>query len=439
MAKEYSFAPDFLTCTPKLTDRISISYYEKRESNSPERTALFQIQGPAPWIETCKINYAMKIPWTIVALMAANCLFATNKKAAFPLDASATVEFHWPAKMDGDIKDRLAQLKLPFEARYDTQVRDIIKDYVTNGQHDTEGMLGRTSFYFPVFEHYLSLYGLPKELKYLPIVETSLEPAARSGAGAGGLWQFIPATARQYRLRINEYVDERFDPYRSTEAAVKMLSALYSQFKDWRLVLAAYNCGPGRVRDAIRLAGCSNFWELRAFLPQETQNYVPRFIAAAYVANYYNHHGLQPRLSINKARQARVIKLYNAITFGDIAYVTGVDIKIIRELNPSYKKSIIPQSQRGNFLLLPAREMSKLREHLLAFKAGQYVDPLLLYPNFYRTTYVVQPGEGLHHLARKFHCTADEIMRWNALPTPEIFINQELLLFLPNQGYVAKP
>lgn len=391
-------------------------------------------------IVKCKINYAMKIPWTIVAIMAAQCLFATSKKAAFPLDASASVEFHWPAKMDGDIKDRLAQLKIPFEARYDNQVRDIIRDYVTNGQHDTEDMLGRTSFYFPIFEHYLSLYGLPKELKYLPIVETSLEPAARSGAGAAGLWQFIPATARQYRLRINEYVDERFDPYRATEAAVKMLSALHKQFQDWPLVLAAYNCGPGRVREAMRTAGCRNFWELRAHLPQETQDYVPRFIAAAYVSNYYNYHGLQPRFALNQQiQQARAVKLYNAMTFGDIAYVTGADLQIIRALNPSYKKGVIPQSQRGNFLLLPATAMGKLRDHLLALQAGRYVDPQLLYPNFHRSSYVVKPGEGLHNLARKFRCTADEIMRWNALTTPEIFVNQELLLFLPDQGYVAKP
>ncbi|MCB0579338.1 MAG: transglycosylase SLT domain-containing protein [Phaeodactylibacter sp.] len=381
----------------------------------------------------------MKIPWTIVAMLAASCLFATNKKAAFPLDASASEEFHWPAETNGDIKDRLAQLKIPFEARYDNQIRDIIKDYVTNGMHDTESMLGRTSFYFPIFEHYLSQYGLPKELKYLPIVETSLVPVARSAAGAGGLWQFIPSTAREYRLRMNEYVDERFDPYRSTEAAVKMLSALHKQFKDWSLVLAAYNCGPGRVRSAMREAGCSNFWELRPYLPQETQNYVPRFIAAAYVANFYNHHGLQPRFPLNSAEQGRAAKIYNSMTFGEISYVTGVDERTIRKFNPSYKRSIIPESQRGNFLLLPAHAMSKLREHLLALKAGEYIDPALLYPNFQRSTYVVKPGEDLYSLARKFHCTANDIMRWNALPTPEIFVNQELLVFLPGQDFAAKP
>ncbi|MCB0593825.1 MAG: transglycosylase SLT domain-containing protein [Lewinellaceae bacterium] len=381
----------------------------------------------------------MKIPWTIVALLAASCLFATNKKAAFPLDASASVEYHWSAKTNGDIRDRLAQLKIPFEARYDNQVRDIIKDYVTNGLHDTESMLGRTSFYFPIFEHYLSLYGLPKELKYLPIVETSLEPVARSGAGAAGLWQFIPATAREYRLRMNEYVDERYDPYRSTEAAVKMLSALHKQFKDWSLVLAAYNCGPGRVRSAIRAAGCYDFWELRPYLPQETQDYVPRFIAAAYVANFYNHHGLQPRFSRNSAEQGRAVKIYNSMTFGDIAYVTGVEERTIRQFNPSYKRNIIPNSQRGNFLLLPAPAMRKLRDHLLALKGGEYIDPVLLYPNFHKSTYVVKPGEDLYSLTRKFHCTADEIMRWNALPTPEIFVNQELMLFLQGQDYAAKP
>ncbi len=381
----------------------------------------------------------MKIPWTTVAITAALSLSATLKTTAFPLDARPKNEHFRATSMEGDIKDRLAQLKMPIKARYDDQIRDYIKDYVTNGFHDTESMLGRSAFYFPIFEHYLALNGLPAALKYLPIVETSLDPVAHSGAGAAGLWQFIPATARQYQLRMNTYVDERLDPYRSTEAAVKMLAALHRQYKDWSLALAAYNCGPARVNRAIREAGCRDFWELRIHLPQETQDYVPRFIAAAYVANFYSHHGLQPRYGEADAQQSRVIKVYNAMTFGDIAYASGVDVRVIRALNPSYRKSIIPQSQRGNYLLLPASAMPRFREHLMALKSGQFVNPVLLYPNFHKSAYVVKPGESIQGLAKKFHCTIDEIARWNALDRPEVAVNQELTVFLPNKHYIAQP
>lgn len=380
----------------------------------------------------------MQIPWTLVALTAACCLMATTNKAAFPLDARTETELPTPALDEGDIQERLAQLKIPFEPRYNEEVRDLIREYTTNGFRDTEAMLGRTSFLFPIFEHYLALNGLPEELKYLPIVETSLNADARSGAGAAGLWQFIPATARQYRLRINENLDERFDPYRATEAAVEMLTALYGQYNDWQLVLAAYNCGPARVNSAIRNSGCRNFWELKDFLPYETRNYVPRFIAAAYIANFYADHGLQPRLP-GMEGGIRAIKVFDAFSFSDVAYASGLSLTEIRSLNPSYRSSFIPESSRGNFLLLPAPAMEKFRDFLSARRMRRNIDPALLYPNFYKVSYVVRPGETIDGLARRFRVSVSDLMRWNHLPYQEIFVNQELVAFLPDKNYIATP
>jgi membrane-bound lytic murein transglycosylase D len=381
----------------------------------------------------------MKIPWTIVVAIVATGLMATTNKNAYPLNAPTADELLLPVSDVRGIKQRLAQLAIPFEPRYDEHVGNLIKEYTTNGYRETEAMLGRTAVFFPVFEHYLSLYDLPQELKYLPIVETSLNINARSGAGAAGLWQFIPATARQYRLRINEQVDERLDPYRSTEAAVKMLAALYDQYGDWPLALAAYNCGPMRVNSAIRSAGCRNFWELMSYLPLETQQYVPRFIAAAYIANFYADHGLQPSLP-GVEGGIRTIKVYDSFSFSDIAYASGVSIALLKMLNPSYRKGIIPENERGNFLLLPVAAMENFRKYLHA-RNGYYhnIDPAFLYPNLYKAIYVLSPGESLLQLAERFNITTTDIMRWNNLPDREVVVNQELTLFLPDKSYMARP
>lgn len=376
----------------------------------------------------------MKIPWTIVVFMATISLYATAETST----PSILMENsrRWTTSMENDVRERLAQLDLPFEARYDYQIRDIIKDYAINGYRDTEAMLGRVQHYFPVFEHYLQMHDVPTALKYLPIVETGLTAKAYSGAGAAGLWQFIPSSARLYRLKINHQVDERLDTYRSTEAAAKMLSALYKQYKSWPLVLAAYNCGPVKVNQAIKAAGCRNYWELRSFLPKETQDYIPRFIAAAYIANFYADHALQPSYKSTWPLQSRVVKVYEGLTFGEIAFATGVDIKTLHRLNPSYKGSRILESQRGNFLVLPADAVEDLNDYLCSINGGHCVDPILLYPNFHQLHYVVKPGESMTSLASRFNCKIEQIKEWNHLKDAEVHVNQELVLYLSDSGYI---
>ena len=200
----------------------------------------------------------MNFPWIRAVACTLLCAVAFTT-----LSANSASGAKWSAHTEMAIEKRLSDLQLPFEARYTPDVQRYIERYVTNGYKDAQAMLGRANLYFPIFEHYLVKENLPLDLRYLPMVESNLNPAAQSGVGASGLWQFMPATATQYGLTINEYVDERNDPYRSTAAAVDMLERLYLQFGDWSLALAAYNCGPGRVKRAIRQAGSNDFWTLK--------------------------------------------------------------------------------------------------------------------------------------------------------------------------------
>ncbi len=380
----------------------------------------------------------MKFPWTIVAVLAANSLTAMPKSETSTLDTPSEA-YRWSASIEGDVKERFHQLNLPFRARYDEQVRSTIKDYVTNGYRDTEAMLARQSAFFPIFEHYLHLYGLPKELRYLPIVETGLQVKAYSSAGAAGLWQFIPSSARLYGLKINSVVDERLDPYRSTEAAVSMLARLHEQYRDWSLVLAAYNCGPVRVNAAIREAGCRDYYTVADYLPQETQNYIPRFIAAAYISNFYADHGLKPRFDKVLGKPLAALPIYEEVTMGELAHASGVPVAELQLLNPAFRRSYVPRSRDGYFFLLPKQGLTAAKAFLAARNGRSDASHLLLYPNFHRTEYIVQSGESIEDVAARFKCTVSELQSWNHLRKPEIVVNQELTLYLPDFQLVARP
>lgn len=375
----------------------------------------------------------MKFPWTIVAVLAVNSLAAAPKSKPYSITANE-FDARWSVDVESKVKERIKRLAIPFEARYNPEVRNRIKDYVTNGYRDTERMLGRTPAFFPVFEHYLSLHGLPRELRYLPIVETGLQPKAHSHAGAAGLWQFIRPTARLYDLEVNYTVDERYDVYRSSEAAALMLSRLHSHYKDWSLVLAAYNCGPARVNAAIKAAGSRDFYTVANFLPQETRNYVPRFIAAAYITNFYSHHGLKPDFRGVFQQDISGIKLYDRYTFGEIAHFSGVSVDDISTLNPAYRGSVIPKRESGHFLLLPASGLPSLKA-MIASRSGEYqVDYQLLYPSTFPLNYKVRPGETIEQIARRFNITAAQIQQWNQLRKKTVFVHQDLLLYVTNDG-----
>lgn len=294
----------------------------------------------------------MKFPWTsLVAIVCLLLSYAATGTSSLSQNKSFT-----PPTMVSEavIQQRINSLNSPVEVKIDSVVVAYIKDYVVYGQKATPYLIGRTALYFPIFEHYLKVYRLPEQLKYLAVIESQLQPHAESQVGATGLWQFTEATARQFHLAINEHVDERRDPIRSTEAAVAYLSQLYNKYRDWALVLAAYNCGPARLNQAISAAGERNFWKLRSYLPKETQMYIPRFLAATYLMNYYTDHDLIPVYPGYELQLSRTVKIFQAISFQEIAKQTGVEVSILEKLNPSYKKKL-HSSQRKRTLFDFAR------------------------------------------------------------------------------------
>jgi len=251
------------------------------------------------------------------------------------------------------MKERLDNIGSAFNFKLNKEVKRYIRSYVKRGRTNTEKIIGRSIMYFPIFDYYLEKHDLPPELRYITIIESALIPDAKSPVGAAGLWQFMPRTAKGWGLEINNYVDERLDPHKASEAAAKKFKKLYRQFKDWNLAIAAYNCGAGRVRAAIRKGGSRDFWKIRKHLPKETQGYVPKFMAAAYVMNYYLYYDLHPAYPDYDLQIVNYRKVYKRNSFNELAQLTGIELETIKRLNPSYKKDIIPPSSKGSNIILP--------------------------------------------------------------------------------------
>ena len=258
-----------------------------------------------------------------------------------------------------ELRERLDHMSNDVELKYTAEVHSIINEYIKGYRKGSEVLLGRGGQYFPIYDNEFQKAGLPPELKYLSVVESSLIPTARSNSGAVGLWQFISSTGKIYGLTINSTVDERKDPIRSTQAAANFLSDLYQEFGDWSLALAAYNCGPGGVKKATRRSATTeytDFWKIKSYLPKETRRYVPKYVAVSYMMNYFQHHGLEPIID-NSAESLATVKVYAYTTFSDISRKTGLDYATIKKLNPAFLKGYIPQSTKGYFLTLPEKVM----------------------------------------------------------------------------------
>lgn len=235
-----------------------------------------------------------------------------------------------------EVKQRLANLSSVLDMRYTPEVGRRIREYTTTYRVAGERILGKVDLYFPLFETEIRLRNLPDELKYVAVVESHLNPFAVSKSGAAGLWQFIPSTARNHGLVINEYLDERKSPEKSTKAALEFLSELYETFGDWTLAIAAYNCGPGGVRKAMRRSGKSDYWGIRNYLPKETQKYVPRIIAAVYLMQYYNEHKLVPEIVDEEIRYTTTIHDGRNHKFDVLAKDLGMSYSHLKTLNSQF-------------------------------------------------------------------------------------------------------
>lgn len=341
---------------------------------------------------------------------------------------------------DSVYKERLARLNeaTPFDLTYSPQVRRYIDMYGQRKSEQVSRMLGLASYYFPLFEEELDRYGLPLELKYLAIVESALNPNARSRVGATGLWQFMYSTARLNGLSITSYVDERNDPLKSTEAACKYLRTLYNIFGDWNLALAAYNSGPGNVNKAIRRSGGKrNYWEIRPYLPRETAGYVPAFIAVNYIMNYATEHHIYPKDVKPSYFQTDTISIKEKISFDQISKLMDVSEEELEFLNPAYRYKVIPKNSDNPYqLILPAQKMGMFIAnedsiYALARQDFEQNEPSLPAPVVMNNKiyHRVRRGEVLGTIAEHYGVSVSSIRRWNGLRGNTIRIGQRLAIY----------
>lgn len=286
---------------------------------------------------------------------------------------------------DRDYIERLQKLPTHIELPYNSIVGSFIRMYVERKKGLVESMLGLSLYYMPIFDDTFDRYGMPMELRYLAIIESALNPNAVSKAGATGLWQFMASTAQGEGLEVNTIVDERRDPHKSTEAAARYLKKLYDTYGDWSLAIAAYNCGPGNVNKALRRAGGGkkDFWEIYNYLPAETRTYIPAFIAANYVMNYYKDHNISPVLA-SKPIVVDSIKVNKRVHFQQISDILGIPMEEIRALNPQYRADIIPGDIKPYSLVLP---------HIQTLCYVAYEDSIVAHDaDLYARRDVVEPG-----------------------------------------------
>ena len=268
--------------------------------------------------------------------------------------------------------DRLKRIPSIIEMPYNEVVQKFIDRDSGRLRHSVSYMLGASNFYMPIFEEALETYGLPLELKYLPVIESALNPTAVSRVGATGLWQFMLATGKRYGLEVNTLVDERRDPIKASYAAANYLSDLYKVFGDWNLVIAAYNCGPDQINKAIhRSKGSKDYWQIYPYLPKETRGYVPAFIAANYIMTYYCEHNICPMTTRLPAKTDTVMVSRN-VHLEQIAAVCNIDIEQLRTLNPAYRRDIVPGATKMSAVRLPHTEVGKfidLEDSIYAYNA----------------------------------------------------------------------
>ena len=325
--------------------------------------------------------------------------------------------------------DRLMRMPTEMEMPYNDVVQTFIDRYTGRLRHTVSFMLGASNFYMPIFEEALEAYQLPLELKYLPIIESALKPTAVSRVGATGLWQFMIGTGKNYGLTVNSLVDERRDPVKSSYAAAHYLSDLFSIFGDWNLVIAAYNCGPANINKAIhRAGGEKDYWKIYPYLPKETRGYVPAFIAANYVMNYYCEHNICPMRS-ELPEQTDTVVVNRNVHLGQIAAVLNIDIDVLRSLNPAYRRDVVPGLTTPSVIhLLPADAIRfiDLQDSIYNYQSDQMgkryevdVDERVLTTSSrgsgkakYTT---VRRGDTLGAIARRNHTTVARLRQLNGI------------------------
>lgn len=388
-------------------------------------------------------------------------LFTNMQEDLMKINPDEEVDYNLSTEV---LKERLAKLdaKSPFNIEYSKGLENIIKSYLKNRPRSYERLMAISEYYFPMFEEHLAKYNVPIEIKYLAVIESALNPRAKSRVGATGLWQFMYPTGKQYNLEVNSYVDERSDPIKATEAACQYLSSLYNIFGDWDLVLASYNAGPGNVTKAIRRSGSySNYWNIRKNLPKETQAYVPTFLATMYIYEYANEHGIKAKKAPITYFETDTVMVKRQMSFKQIAQLLDVPQSQLELLNPIYKLDIIPYSKdKAHYLRLPKEKIALFTSNENGIYAYiDHVDSKREKPYFIDRTetaiassgkdntsskaiasrssykkeksvstksYTVKRGDNLGAIASKYDVSIADLRKWNRIKGNNIQAGQRL-------------
>jgi membrane-bound lytic murein transglycosylase D len=340
--------------------------------------------------------------------------------------------------------------KSPLRIEYNQSLENIIKSYLKYRKRSFERLMAISEYYFPLFEEALAKENVPLEIKYLAVVESALNPKAVSGMGATGLWQFMYQTGKQYNLKIDSFIDERSDPLKSSAAAAKYMSNMYSIFGDWELVLASYNSGPGNVSKAIRRSGGKqNYWNIRKHLPRETRGYVPAFLATMYLYEYHNEHGIKPDRAIVQYFSTDTIMIKKQMSFKQISDLLEVPVPQLQILNPSYKLDVIPfYGDENHYLRLPKEKIAVFAsnedkiyayvQHELDLRENPFrrfrttVSKEIINSNSQRIThtktiyYKIKRGDNLGAIAIEHNVSISDIKKWNKLRNSAIVYGKSL-------------
>ena len=389
-------------------------------------------------------DYTLDVTDSLLSLWYVHSNLRKGDTVSFNMDS---VHFR-SSVTDKEYLQRLADMNSFIPLPFNETVRNYIILYSEKMPTKMSSMLALSQYYFPIFEEIFDRYGLPKELKYMAVIESAFNPVAVSRAGAKGMWQFMYNTAKMYGLTINSFVDERLDPVKSADAAARYMRDAYRIFGDWNLAISSYNCGSGNVNKAMRRSGSREFWPVYNYLPRETRGYVPAFVGAMYAFTYYREHGLVPETD-SMPVQVDTFHIRRMLHFQQVSALTGVSVEMLKKLNPQYVHDIVPGTAKEEYVLrLPYQYTSKFIENedsVYAYNAKEYFSPATLQniavsgsASSQRIAYKVKSGDYLGRIASRYHVTVKQIMEWNHLRNTNLRVGQVLYIYGKFNGPVAQ-
>ena len=389
-------------------------------------------------------DYTLDVTDSLLSLWYVHKSMLKGDTVSFKMDS---VHFR-SSVTDKEYLQRLADMNSFITLPFNETVRNYIILYSEKMPTKMSSMLALSQYYFPIFEEIFDRYGLPKELKYMAVIESAFNPVAVSRAGAKGMWQFMYNTAKMYGLTINSFVDERLDPVKSADAAARYMRDAYRIFGDWNLAISSYNCGSGNVNKAMRRSGSREFWPVYNYLPRETRGYVPAFVGAMYAFTYYREHGLVPETD-SMPVQVDTFHIRRMLHFQQVSALTGVSVEMLKKLNPQYVHDIVPGTAKEEYVLrLPYQYTSKFIENedsVYAYNAKEYFSPATLQniavsgsASSQRIAYKVKSGDYLGRIASRYHVTVKQIMEWNHLRNTNLRVGQVLYIYGKLNGPVAQ-